>query len=641
MYLLRRRPAPDDLFKSQISAYHPGYVLRMVNDVNGHQVHRWVRVGSAQAGPTEGSITREQAKVAMAAAMRRVSQPRFPETSESNLGCTRRVNQLRLMAERGDYDGIANFSTSRTRTNYQRVDDYKQALRAAGQSAVANHQPELILGSAPVPPTLTASNMQNSALLSAQRKIHLLHAAATSAPDPVQALLSIQTTRSNGYTTAADNYRAALLRHFGYNIAGQPIPGHQAEGAPTLPADQITDIRHLANDTGLQPARSASAAPPRAPRAPRAPVSRLPVNPVPHSANPLNLTEAQLGFVPRPNVPLDGTTVTREGTRSNDRVTPWPNPEVHRLANRYLDQPTTLQTQARNYQAGTWVPNTPETQRARQNVQTADMVRIRREAARLMAKLEREDTFKAKAEIGKNIRRTEVVDTLTDTAVHSVMGVDKETALQMAKTMIADFGGTTKFGIKMAASGHDSIYVSFAGDDGTSISRYFTKTNDKLVVSHSYFSAGDTGNGGAKGLFRASFGVYKALGVSHVDVSANCDVGGYTWARFGFLPKNWSNIKEGIKDRLDELKRAPRDVRAGNRTTHVNQISAQMHSHISRILASNDPKTMWDIADMKNGGQELGKGLLLGTHWSGRLDLSDAATMRRLKKYVAEKRVAA
>jgi hypothetical protein len=269
------------------------------------------------------------------------------------------------------------------------------------------------------------------------------------------------------------------------------------------------------------------------------------------------------------------------------------------------------------------------------------MVRIRREAARLMAKLEREDTFKAKAEIGKNISRTETGETVTDSDVHNVMGVDKATALTMAKTMIADFGGTTKFAVKLRKEGQGGINIAFEGDDGTSISRYFRKENGKLVVYHSYFSAGDTGNGGAKGLFRASFGVYKALGVAHVDVSANCDVGGYTWARFGFVPKNWSSIKDGIRIRLDNLKRAPQEVRAGRRTTHVNQISAQMHSHISRILASNDPKTMWDIADMKNGGQELGKGLLLGTHWSGRLDLHDSATMRRLKKYVAEKRVAA
>ena len=74
----------------------------------------------------------------------------------------------------------------------------------------------------PAPPVLTGSNPENTALISAQRKLVKLHEAAQS-DDPVLALNGIRTSRGNKYLNTCDDYRVALLAHFaqaGIDAAG-------------------------------------------------------------------------------------------------------------------------------------------------------------------------------------------------------------------------------------------------------------------------------------------------------------------------------------------------------------------------------------------------------------------------------------
>lgn len=56
---------------------------------------------------------------------------------------------------------------------------------------------------------------------------------------------------------------------------------------------------------------------------------------------------------------------------------------------------------------------------------------------------------------------------------------------------------------------------------------------------------------------------------------------------------------------------------------------------IIKALQSDDPKSIWAIADSK-----YGKDLLLGTDWSGQLDLHDDESMTRFKDYVAKEKPA-
>ena len=69
----------------------------------------------------------------------------------------------------------------------------------------------------PAPPVLAGANPENTALISAQRKLMKLYEAALGS-DPVAALEAIRTSRGNKYLNTCDDYRLALLAHFRFVV---------------------------------------------------------------------------------------------------------------------------------------------------------------------------------------------------------------------------------------------------------------------------------------------------------------------------------------------------------------------------------------------------------------------------------------
>lgn len=108
------------------------------------------------------------------------------------------------------------------------------------------------------------------------------------------------------------------------------------------------------------------------------------------------------------------------------------------------------------------------------------------------------------------------------------------------------------------------------------------------------------------------------------------ETGAYAWARFGFVPD------------------ARQDERQEHWWAQKNKISEQLtpreNETIEKIIASDDPKSIWLLADMNkpihnpNTEQEttLGKYLLIGTSWVGKLDLRDKEAVDRFKGYIAK-----
>lgn len=70
----------------------------------------------------------------------------------------------------------------------------------------------------PKPAEVKGANKENSALVSAQNVINKMHENAGKHSDPVAYLKHVTTSRSNPYLKAADDYRTALLKHFGHEV---------------------------------------------------------------------------------------------------------------------------------------------------------------------------------------------------------------------------------------------------------------------------------------------------------------------------------------------------------------------------------------------------------------------------------------
>jgi hypothetical protein len=247
---------------------------------------------------------------------------------------------------------------------------------------------------------------------------------------------------------------------------------------------------------------------------------------------------------------------------------------------------------------------------------------------------------------GHNIKSSTTEPDVKDLHVRATTGLSKEEFEKATHGMVADY--PTKFHVTIAhpkiITGHrarpgrrisDPIYtpdhskliVSFLGDDGTRINRRFHKNGEtgEKSVYHAFFRAGKTGEGSAKALFRNSMKLYDRIGVKKITVTANIDVGGYAWGRFGFepTPNEWPSISRdlvgftGFKHhpgKIDKLD-VPQDVK----------------DHLKSLVAKKD---FHALIDSRHGHENLGKKLFLGTSWSGVLDLTNPKHLERMRAYI-------
>lgn len=136
----------------------------------------------------------------------------------------------------------------------------------------------------------------------------------------------------------------------------------------------------------------------------------------------------------------------------------------------------------------------------------------------------------------------------------------------------------------------------------------------------------------AKSIMASQVASFQKMGMKEIQLDANIDVGGYAWAKYGCVPLlgGWSNIKGQIRSNLNEMEQS-------------GQIGPNAAEKIDGLIGGtfekNNPKGIWAVSDLTTPveGVPLGKRLLLGTSWSGKLDLTDTQSMKRFNAYVGKK----
>lgn len=574
--------------------------------------------------------------------------PPVPDYSRSHgVHAVRAQNQVasiqRALASDNPLNAVQAIRTTRSTAFASRVDDYRTAVLAAlaqqaGQHAGGEAAPAPTPAPAPQPeptpaptPTPTHAETIDSIIVRYRpdgiedinhplartawnRVTRLTMAARNSDPDAAQAaVLGVpEMPETNGYNRQVNAYRAALLNHL-----------------------RAVNVARLNNPT---PAPTPTPAPAPA-------VSVL--------ANPMNLSEADLGFACRPNVPLsayiDGTRLNEGYYANRDRtggIIPWPAPEYVEAARRYLAQATSLQGRAREYQAGTWQPENPALRAQRQ---AAELEQRRIEAenmrAAAVARAARlgnmPDFFKPRNPVGANITSKYYDDSALAqaSAFFGQPPADVENALL---SIVADYGNAT-FNVSMNQY-RDGLEISFRGSNGERIDRTFTKkTNGDFSVSHSYFSAGSRqGEGNGKHLFRTSLGAYHTLGVTIINVHANIDIGSYCWAKYAYLPRTqdaWDEARTTFKKNLAKVQNGTRQVvtNDGRLNYTATPYLPEEVTKIKAILNNPDPKSLWKLVDLRfdNRRESVGKELMMKTHWYGKIEMDNQEQMHRLVQYIA------
>ncbi|MFA5507516.1 MAG: hypothetical protein WC314_26225 [Vulcanimicrobiota bacterium] len=160
-----------------------------------------------------------------------------------------------------------------------------------------------------------------------------------------------------------------------------------------------------------------------------------------------------------------------------------------------------------------------------------------------------------------------------------------------------------------------------------SMSREFIFEDDGARVHHQYFEidAALQGQGVAKQILANSVELYDRMGVQSVSLFAGLQVGGYAWAKYGFKPEagpETADLFDTVRGRLQDLDVPPATKRS-----------------VQRLLAENKPEAVWALSDLDgvkvdNGKVPLGKALLMGTSWAGKLDLTCPDSRARFEQYI-------
>ena len=150
------------------------------------------------------------------------------------------------------------------------------------------------------------------------------------------------------------------------------------------------------------------------------------------------------------------------------------------------------------------------------------------------------------------------------------------------------------------------------------LERSIRRNADGLVEArHEMFSIFDKQNQGkglSKTVLRTFYEEYRKSGVDLITVHANIDVGGYTWAKYGFRCQGKSGVERAINwQKLTE------------------EQATSLHTLIDEWFAEDEERVfpMKKIADLT-----YGKNALLGQDWYGTLDLRDKAQRMVFEKYL-------
>ncbi|MCX7999434.1 MAG: hypothetical protein N3A69_10870 [Leptospiraceae bacterium] len=125
------------------------------------------------------------------------------------------------------------------------------------------------------------------------------------------------------------------------------------------------------------------------------------------------------------------------------------------------------------------------------------------------------------------------------------------------------------------------------------------------------------GRGFSKRILKDYFDYLRKSNVKKVNIFANKDVGGYAWARFGFMANSRAEVEKILLKRGKDL--TEKELQEVKRLVEV----------YYRKRSSSEPFPMKLLAK-----QSYGKKLLLNSSWYGHADLTDKEQLKTIYKYM-------
>lgn len=180
------------------------------------------------------------------------------------------------------------------------------------------------------------------------------------------------------------------------------------------------------------------------------------------------------------------------------------------------------------------------------------------------------------------------------------------------------------FDVKRISFDEKGTYLEFIDTKkGVMIERFFTVDNENNKrVEHKYFELPKEmqGQGFSKEMFKIFHQQYKNAEIDKITVHANLDIGGYTWAKYGFHPIKPRDI-ENISDKCDTLFK-------------TNEITDFEYSHFKKILKSYEENEVEYFDLNKIANTSYGKKLLIGADWRGEINMNEKSQIKIYEDYL-------
>jgi hypothetical protein len=151
------------------------------------------------------------------------------------------------------------------------------------------------------------------------------------------------------------------------------------------------------------------------------------------------------------------------------------------------------------------------------------------------------------------------------------------------------------------------IYGRLLDADGDKIGEY-QRTIDfaREEATSEYFKLNEDQEkkGIGKQMLAANMREYQKLGIAEVNVHANIDIGGYAWARYGYVPndREWRNLASDIENKIDNLSGG-----GGFAATSWDELNSTQQDRIEKAWMRSTRDEMYDyeVESWRDGGQAL------------------------------------
>ena len=169
-----------------------------------------------------------------------------------------------------------------------------------------------------------------------------------------------------------------------------------------------------------------------------------------------------------------------------------------------------------------------------------------------------------------------------------------------------------------------------------SVDRYFNPETKTAYHAYLRIEEGARGKGSIPAMLENQINLYRKLGIEKVKLGANIDVGGYAWAKYGFLPEKgeWDYMRGRFKAMVDAER-----IRLSTAISPSRNYSAK--DAVMEVLNNPEPEAMWHLTDLNiqaEPGKSVGKWFLMNTSWGGTLHLTNPKALSRFNEYVTIKK---